>query len=142
MLYCYHCRRLTPGEPLFCTFCGRSYDTKLCSRLHPNIRTALVCSQCGSEDLSLPQPEARWWFPLVLLFITTLPGLGLLAFSVWLLVPLAEALFSGFEPFPIAAALVLPLALAWLVYGRSLQAVRNTFARGIRRRQKGVSRHR
>jgi hypothetical protein len=47
---------MTPGTPLFCNHCGRSFDVKLCPRLHPNPRIAEVCSQCGSRDLSTPQP--------------------------------------------------------------------------------------
>ena len=57
MKHCYHCGHITPGEPFFCNSCGRSYDVKLCSRLHPNPRTAEVCSRCGSRDLSTPQPK-------------------------------------------------------------------------------------
>lgn len=48
---------MTPGKPLFCNFCGRSYDLKLCPRLHVNPRHAEVCSQCGSRDFSTPQPK-------------------------------------------------------------------------------------
>ena len=57
MKYCYHCGHMTAGEPLFCDHCGRSYDVKLCPRLHPNPRGAEVCSQCGSRELSTPQPK-------------------------------------------------------------------------------------
>lgn len=57
MTYCYNCRRITPGEPLFCHTCGRTYDVKLCPRLHPNPRSAEVCSRCGSRELSTPQPK-------------------------------------------------------------------------------------
>jgi len=57
MKYCYECGRMTVGQPLFCNFCGRSYDVKLCPRLHVNPRIAEVCSQCGSRELSTPQPR-------------------------------------------------------------------------------------
>jgi RNA polymerase subunit RPABC4/transcription elongation factor Spt4 len=57
MKYCYECGRLTAGEPKFCQFCGRTYDVKLCSRRHENPRFAEVCSQCGSRELSTPQPK-------------------------------------------------------------------------------------
>ena len=62
MKYCYQCGKLTAGEPLFCNFCGRSYDVKLCPRQHPNSRVAEVCSQCGSRELSMPQLRVpiRW----------------------------------------------------------------------------------
>ena len=62
MKYCYECGCTTAGEPLFCNFCGRSYDVKLCAKLHVNPRLAEACSQCGSRDLSTPQPKVpmRW----------------------------------------------------------------------------------
>ena len=35
---------------------------KLCPRHHPNPRSAEVCSQCGSRELSTPQPRISvWW---------------------------------------------------------------------------------
>ena len=78
MNYCYHCGHITPGEPLFCNHCGRSYDVKLCPRLHPNPRTAEVCSKCGSRELSTPQPKIP--LSLKLLAILVRLGLGLLLF--------------------------------------------------------------
>jgi len=57
MLYCYNCGNFTTGNAFYCNFCGRSYDVKLCSRLHVNPRSAEVCSQCGTRDLSTPQPK-------------------------------------------------------------------------------------
>jgi hypothetical protein len=62
MKYCYECGRMTPGDPLYCNYCGRSYDLKLCPRHHPNPRIAELCSQCGSRELSTPQPKVSiWW---------------------------------------------------------------------------------
>ena len=57
MKYCYECGRMTAGEPRYCQFCGRTYDVKLCPRRHENPRFAEVCSQCGSRELSTPQPK-------------------------------------------------------------------------------------
>jgi len=81
MKFCYQCAKMTPGEPLFCSSCGRSYDVKLCPRLHANSRSADVCSQCGSRELSTPQPRVSvWWkvleflakvaFGIVLVFLS------------------------------------------------------------------------
>lgn len=62
MKYCYECGRMTPDDPLYCNFCGRSYDLKLCPRHHANPRIAEICSQCGSRELSTPQPKVSiWW---------------------------------------------------------------------------------
>ncbi|HET6844932.1 MAG TPA: zinc ribbon domain-containing protein [Candidatus Angelobacter sp.] len=62
MKHCYHCGRITAGEPLFCNTCGRSFDRKLCPRLHPNPRSAEICSRCGSRELSTPQPNVSLLF--------------------------------------------------------------------------------
>jgi DNA-directed RNA polymerase subunit RPC12/RpoP len=69
---------MTAGEPLFCSKCGRTYDVKLCPRLHPNPRNAEVCSKCGSRELSTPQPKVP--IALKLLAILVRLGLGLLLF--------------------------------------------------------------
>ena len=64
MKHCYYCGRITAGEPLFCNTCGRTFDKKLCPRLHINPRSAEICSRCGSRDLSSPQPKVSlvWKF--------------------------------------------------------------------------------
>lgn len=86
--YCYNCNRVTPGEPLFCNFCGRSYNVKLCPRLHPNSRSAQICSQCGSRDLSVPQPKMPFWARMLEFLLRMVPGAALMAVSL-----LAVALF-------------------------------------------------
>jgi hypothetical protein len=60
MKYCYECGRITAGVPRYCQFCGRTYDVKLCPRRHENPRFAEVCSQCGSRELSTPQPKVSF----------------------------------------------------------------------------------
>ena len=74
MKYCYNCNRVTPGHPLFCNSCGRSYNVKLCPRFHPNPRNAEACSRCGSRDLSTPQPRVPYWVPAVEFLVTVIPG--------------------------------------------------------------------
>ena len=82
MNYCYNCGHITPGEPLYCNYCGRSYDLKLCPRHHPNPRSADVCSKCGSRELSTPQPKvpAMWKHSANVIRL----GLGLLLLYVTL----------------------------------------------------------
>lgn len=60
MKYCYECGRMTAGDPRYCQYCGRTYDVKLCPRRHENPRFAEVCSQCGSRELSTPQPKVSF----------------------------------------------------------------------------------
>jgi RNA polymerase subunit RPABC4/transcription elongation factor Spt4 len=94
MKYCYQCGRLTAGEPIFCTFCGRSYDVKLCPRLHVNPRYAEVCSQCGSRDLSTPQPKVSIWWKVLERFVRVLLAILLTVATVAVLVALATEALS------------------------------------------------
>jgi hypothetical protein len=85
MRYCFQCGRITSGGPLFCNFCGRSFDVRLCPRLHVNPRIAKTCSQCGSSDLSKPQPKVSlWWHVLAFLARVLLGGV-----LVWLSISVA-----------------------------------------------------
>jgi hypothetical protein len=112
MKYCYQCGHMTTGEPLFCNFCGRSYDLKLCPRLHVNGRGAEVCSKCGSRELSTPQPKIPMSWRL--LAILARLGLGLLLFyaSLCLLI----AFFRTPEVQRALAAIGLLLAVLWWLW--------------------------
>jgi hypothetical protein len=82
MRYCYNCNRVTIGDPLFCNFCGRSYNIKLCPKLHVNPRDAEACSRCGNRDLSTPQPKVPFWATFLLVVLSLIPGLILAVFSI------------------------------------------------------------
>jgi hypothetical protein len=84
--YCYNCGRITVGEPLFCNFCGRSYDVKLCPKLHRNPRGTRVCSNCGSTELSTPQPRVPFWARIVLFLVTLIPGIVISIISIGLII--------------------------------------------------------
>jgi RNA polymerase subunit RPABC4/transcription elongation factor Spt4 len=86
MKYCYKCAHVTQGKPLFCQSCGSSYGVKLCPRLHVNPRYAEVCSQCGTRDLSTPQPKVSTWWKALELCIRIVSGILLVALSLLLLV--------------------------------------------------------
>jgi hypothetical protein len=90
MTYCYQCGHMTTGEPLFCNHCGRSFDVKLCPRLHRNPRGAEVCSQCGSRELSTPQPKIPLSWRLLALVVRLALGLLLFYGSLSLLVALVR----------------------------------------------------
>jgi RNA polymerase subunit RPABC4/transcription elongation factor Spt4 len=75
MKYCYECGRITAGEPRYCQFCGRTYDVKLCPRRHENPRFAEVCSQCGSRELSTPQPKVSSLWKVIEFLVRVLVGL-------------------------------------------------------------------
>jgi hypothetical protein len=86
MKKCYECGHVTGGEPLFCQFCGRTYDMKLCPRMHVNPRFAEVCSQCGSRDLSTPQPKVSLWKRMRVVLVKIMLGVLLVLGSLALLV--------------------------------------------------------
>lgn len=60
MRRCTSCFRFHPGTPTFCSYCGRSFDVRICSRGHRNPRGVQFCSECGSSDLSTPAPPASF----------------------------------------------------------------------------------
>lgn len=114
MKYCYQCGHMTAGEALFCNSCGRSYDVKLCPRLHPNPRSAECCSQCGSRELSTPQPK----IPMILRLAAILArlGLGLLLFYATL--SLAVALLQSPEVQQSLIAMGLLLLALWFLWSK------------------------
>ncbi len=95
MRYCYNCDRTTVGQPIFCNFCGRTYNVKLCPKLHPNPRSAEVCHRCGSRELSTPQPRIPLWVHITLFVLTLLPGVALALVSIAVIRVLIQQLRSG-----------------------------------------------
>src|ERR1700757_2953078 len=95
MKYCYNCNRVTTGENIqFCNFCGRTYDVKLCPRLHVNPRNAQVCSQCGSRDFSTPQPKVSLGARILVVAVTIVLGSALFFFSILFIVVALTRIFS------------------------------------------------
>jgi hypothetical protein len=111
MKYCYQCGKMTAGEPLFCNHCGRSYDVKLCPRMHPNSRGAEVCSKCGSRELSTPQPKIPMSWRLLAILVRL--SLGLLLFYASLSLVIALLRSPQFQNALIALSLLLG-CLWWL----------------------------
>jgi len=116
MRLCRACHRITAGDPQFCNHCGRSYDLKLCSRLHPNPRSAEVCSQCGSRELSIPQPRGPWFLKIFMLLAAPLPGLILWIGTVVFFFVFLKVLVSDQRLLLPMMCLGLLVALLWLVY--------------------------
>jgi hypothetical protein len=112
MKYCYECGRITAGEPRYCQFCGRTYDVKLCPRRHENPRFAEVCSQCGSRELSTPQPKVSVLWKIAEFFVRGL--LGLLV--VYVVLSFIYGLLSSPETGNALLAfllLLVPLVILW-----------------------------
>jgi hypothetical protein len=77
-----NCHRTTSGKPMFCNFCGASYSVKICPRHHINPRSAEACSQCGSRDLSQPQPKVPLLLKPLLALLGLSPGILLLVLLI------------------------------------------------------------
>ena len=133
MKYCYNCSRITLGEPLFCNFCGRSYEVKLCPRLHPNPRAAQICSQCGSRDLSAPQPKIPFWLKPFVGLVGVLPGFVLLAISVVFLGAFIYEMLTDPAMQSRMMVLGLVLALLWYLYMKLPLFIRRVIQRWIGR---------
>ena|SRR5215469_13057105 len=92
MKHCYHCGRFTPGKaPLFCQNCGRSYDVRLCPRLHANPRHAKVCSQCGATELSEVQPKVPFWWKALEFLTRVSIGVLLVCLSLGFLITMFQS---------------------------------------------------
>lgn len=138
MRYCYQCNRVTYGEPLFCNFCGRSYNVKLCPRLHPNGRNAQACSQCGSRDLSTPAPKAPAWISLVVFFLSFVPGVLLALLSALFFIALVHELFTTPRMLPSLTFLALAIAVLWAMWTRLPLALRQFIRKKLLDRENGT----
>jgi len=116
MLFCTNCHRITLGEPLFCSFCGRTYNAKLCPHKHPNPRNARVCSQCGSTDFTTPQPKPALWLTPLIFLLSVLPGLLLLLISLLFLISLLQVLINSPELLGHFFLAGLLLGILWVLY--------------------------
>jgi hypothetical protein len=140
MKFCFNCNRITPGTPLFCNFCGRSYDVKLCPRRHVNPRTAEACSQCGSGDLSTPQPRRPFWAPLLGFALWVVPGglLGLASFAV--LLAAIVAIIQRPDMIVALVLLTIPFGILWWMWSQIPAWFRTQvykFLKGRRERREG-----
>lgn len=135
MKYCYACGHTTGGQPLFCNSCGCSYDVKLCPKLHLNPRIAEACSQCGSRDLSTPQPRVPLIWRL-LAFLTQLLSSALLAiFTLAVLSRLLKSLLSR-ATLERTQAMLIPLCMAsWSLWATLPRWFRRMIYRSIKHRK-------
>ena len=116
MKYCYNCNRVTVGDPSFCNFCGRSYNVKLCPRMHANPRNAETCSQCGSRDFSTPQPRVPWWAPILEFVLSLVPALVLIVLSIGAIAVFTTALLHHPEMLNAVIPLLIALGVLWWLW--------------------------
>jgi len=136
MRYCTACHNLTAGDPLFCGVCGATYEVRLCPRFHPNPRGALVCSECGSRDLSEPQPEVffltRWMWIAGRLWAFVV----LLLLSLLVLAAFVDVAVNNQELQAQLLAILLFLGLLWWGYTKLPSPIRRGIG-GLIARKKG-----
>ena len=142
MKYCYNCGRITTGAPLFCNFCGRSYNVKLCPRHHVNPRNAEACSQCGSRDLSTPQPKVPLWVPVVEFLLSLVPGLILATVSAVTIGFVITHLIRRPEMMVSAVMLLIALGILWWVWSKLPDWFRRAIYHMLQRRREGNERRR
>jgi len=129
---------VTLGKPLFCTFCGKTYEAKLCPRLHVNPREAQVCSECGSRDLTTPAPRPPFWLYLGLISLSLLSGFVLVALSIGFVITYLYVAFVRPDLQFRFMFLGLVLGGLWLLYIEMPGFVRSRLRRGIRKTSRPV----
>ena len=87
MRFCPHCRRLNPGRPVICHYCGRTWHVRLCPRGHENPPDSQFCGICGSADLSETAGPVPLWIWLIrigslIIFIVFIASLNLPEFHL------------------------------------------------------------
>lgn len=135
MKFCYQCGRFTSGEPLFCQNCGSSYDVKLCPRLHSNSRWAEICSQCGSHDLSTPQPRIPVLWRALAFAIRILVGIVLVILSALLVLQGLKEVLERTELQGPLLALVILFALLWWMWTELPDWIRKLIRRALKRKE-------
>jgi RNA polymerase subunit RPABC4/transcription elongation factor Spt4 len=136
MRYCHNCHRITGGEPLYCHLCGSSFDAKLCPSRHLNPRWAVVCSQCGSRDLSTPAPRLPLWLAPGVFFLTLVPGLVLALLLVLLVIGVINALLTNQQIQLQLMVLILIVSILWYAYIHLPHFVKDLFRSVWRRKKK------
>jgi hypothetical protein len=78
MKLCFSCGKVTTGVPSYCHYCGKTYNVKLCSRGHINPRSANICSQCGSREMSTPQRKIPFLLKPLIFLLSHFVGIVLI----------------------------------------------------------------
>lgn len=136
MRYCTHCRHVTAGQALFCMFCGRTYDVRLCPRLHVNPRRADVCAQCGSRDLSQPHPRMTWAGSLLRTMLSMLPTLLIVLIGIIVALAMVQTVLTDQHVQGQLVILMLLAAAGWIAWSKLPGPVRTGVRRVMTRRSK------
>ena len=117
MKLCSNCHRVTTGKPTFCNFCGLGFKgVRLCSKQHINPRSAQACSQCGSRELTEPQPKISLLLRPLFLLLSLSPGFVLLAALIGFVALFVRRLFTDPNGLLPLMCIGLYLGLAFLIW--------------------------
>jgi len=144
MRLCTNCYQITVGKPLFCNKCGSSYNSRLCPRLHNNPRAAKVCSQCGSKDLSTPQPKVFFLLRPFVILLGLGPGFLLLMIAGIYLVFYIHKLITdpnGLLPLMCIGFVLGLVFLLWMMLPKGLRHMLSRVGRFIFRRNSTEAQH-
>jgi hypothetical protein len=119
---------------------GCSYDVKLCPRMHANPRFADVCSQCGSRELSTPQPRVSLWWHVLGFLIRVVLGALLVALSLTVLVGIVQEMLRNPQVQAGMLALALLLVALWFLWAMIPHWLRKIIRRS-RRPKEGRNEH-
>lgn len=62
MKFCAFCKRINPGNPIHCQYCGRTFGVRICRHCREaNPHEALTCRNCGSAELSETSGSLSLW---------------------------------------------------------------------------------
>jgi hypothetical protein len=131
---------MTPGDPLYCNFCGRSYNVKLCPRHHPNPRIAEICGQCGSRELSTPQPKVSVWWRILEWLTRMLIGAFLVLLSAILAYEILKAIFGTPEGQLALVAFGILTGILWWLWTLLPDWFRKLVTRTLERRRRNHER--
>jgi hypothetical protein len=126
---------MTAGDPLFCGHCGRTYDLKLCPRLHPNPRHAEVCSQCGSREFSTPHPKVSLWWRLLEWLARALFGFFLVILSCLAAVAVLEGVLTSPQLQGGLVGIAILLGVLWWLWSELPEWFRKVVHRSLRRKR-------
>ena len=101
---------------MFCPSCGGSYEKRICHRGHANSRSAKVCGECGSRELSHAQPQRRFSLVAGFTLLRVLFGAALIAGTIVFAIDFAMALVRDPRDLLSRMLLGLGLAIAWAVF--------------------------
>lgn len=116
MKRCRTCFHATAGDPLFCPSCGGSYDKRVCTKGHASPRSAKACGECGSRELSHPQPRRRFVAAAGFALLKTIAGAALLVGTIAYAIAFAVAMINDPNRLLSRMLVGLGLGLLWLLF--------------------------